>query len=76
MGFHAGRCGYNVTVVMNTEESKLSPLRTRLIAFAVLVVIALVSILLIDHRAMQRMDEHEQEFSGRSQFAVPAHHHV
>lgn len=43
------------------SATKLSPLRKRLLVFAVLVVIALGSIWLIDRRAMERMREHEQQ---------------
>lgn len=39
----------------------LSPLRVRLITFAVLALIALASIWLIDRRAMQRQAQLQQE---------------
>ena len=54
--------------MIEQTPAALSPLRTRLIAFAVLAAIALASIALIDHRAMQLMREYERE---RGQPAPP-----
>ncbi len=40
---------------------KLAPLRTRLIVFAVLAILALASIWLIDRRAIIRMEQYQQQ---------------
>jgi len=49
----------------------LAPLRTRLLVFAVLVVIALGSIWLIDRRAMSRMQQYQQSKQTQTQPASP-----
>lgn len=46
---------------------KLAPLRTRLIVFALLALIAVASIWLIDRRAMKRMHEYRQQQQQQQQ---------
>ncbi|MFW6061008.1 MAG: hypothetical protein ACODAQ_12575 [Phycisphaeraceae bacterium] len=43
------------------DHANLAPLRTRLLVFALLALLALASIWLIDRRAMTRMHEYRQQ---------------